>query len=66
MTTSEQKLAERVEKLEAAVLRIAALLDELSPGSLPRDRVAEGFLAFQNNARTKELTNKAGKPGGKS
>jgi hypothetical protein len=58
-------LVARIEKLEAAVLRIAAVVDELVVGNAARDRVAEGFLAFRERAREKELAAEAAKPRGR-
>lgn len=60
-----EDLAARVEKLEAVVMRMAALVDELVAGNAARDRVAEGFLAFRERAREKELAAEAMKPGRK-
>lgn len=65
MTAAEETLRARVEKLEVVVLRMAAQIDELMAAQPPRDRVAEGFLAFRDNAREKELAAEAVKPGRK-
>ncbi len=62
---ADEDLVARVVRLEAAVLRMAALLDELVAESVAHDRVAQGFMAFRAHAREKELVAEAGKPGRK-
>jgi len=61
--SSPQDLEARVEKLEVAVLRTAALLEQLVARNAARDRGAEAFFAFRAHAREKELVVGAVKPG---